>query len=129
MIGGDRIDAPDMDFFLQEPRHHVGMGTWMHEDIPLFIRGLPKLGEPMPSGVQNHDITLVHVDATLDHLGGIDIEIVQLIRQINDDARAVEPIHGDLIDSHPPGHKVTGRIEVGAHMVGRLNVLSVDAML
>ena len=88
-----------------------------------------ELAELVPAGVQEEQVALLHLDTVFDHLRRVEAELVHRVREIDERARTAEPLDRDLVDRHPGGHEVTGRIEMRAHVVRRHDVLRVDAVL
>ena len=60
--------------------------------------------------------------------GREDVEVVEHVAQVDDDAGAVAPFDRHLVDGLAVGDKVARRVQVRAHVVGGLDVLRVDAV-
>jgi hypothetical protein len=105
------------------------MRARMTMDVFLFVRLVAELRVLVPSGVQIEEIAFPHFCAVFYHLGRVEVELVHRVRQVHDDARAAEPLNGNLVDRPAVSHEVTRRIEVRPHVIRRHDVLRVDAML
>ena len=115
--------------FFEQPRHHVGMRAGMTVDVLLLVRARSELAVLVPAGVEEQQIAVLHLDAVFDHLRRVEAEFVHLVGQIDDHARTAQPLDRNLVDRHALRDEVARRIEVRAHVVRRLDVLRVDAVL
>ena len=105
------------------------MGSGMAMNVLLLVRGFAKLGEFLKAGMQNQDIPVTHLHPALDHFRSVEIQLANLITQIDNHSRPVQPVQRDLVDGLSTGHKMTRRIQVGAHVIGCHDILSIDPML
>jgi hypothetical protein len=129
MIGGDAIHSPDVNLLLEEPRHHVGMGARVIVVVQLLVGRAPEVRVLVPPGVQKQPVSLSHLHPLLDHLRRVEPELVHLVAQIDDDAGAAQPFERQLVDRLSRGDEMAGRVDVRAHVIRRLDVLRVDAVL
>ena len=89
----------------------------VHVNILFFIRLGAELRVPVPAGVQQQNVALAHFDARLDHLRRVGCEFVHFVRQVHDNAGAVQPLHWNLIDGHAAGDEMARGIQVRAYVI------------
>src|SRR6476661_5423741 len=83
----------------------------------------------MPARMNKQYIAVLHVSALLNIFWCKKPNVIQHVTQVNDHTRAVAPLNRDLVNRLAFGHKMTRCIEMCAHVIRRLNILRVDAML
>ena len=128
VVGGDHIDAPDLDLLVEQPLAEAVMGAGMALDIAFFIAFGRQERIFVPAGVDDQDVAIAHFNAFFNIFWPENIQVVQHIAQVHNDAGAIEPFQWQLVDGLAIGDKVLGRIQVGAHVVGGLDILGIDAM-
>src|SRR2546426_6127350 len=92
VVGGHTVDTPHVDLLLQQPRHQIGVRAGMVVVVALLVRRGAEVRVPVPSRVQQQQITRLHLNPLLDHLRGVYRQLVHLVPQVHDHARAAQPL-------------------------------------
>ena len=75
-----------------------------------------------------HKVTFSHLDPLLDHRRRVDSQLAHLVAQVHDRARAAQPLERQFVNRFAGRHEMARRINVRPHVIGRHDVLRVDAM-
>ena len=68
MVGGDHVDAPDVDLLLEQPVADAVVRAGMALDVAFFVAVRAEEGVLVPAGVDEEDVALAHLDALFDIL-------------------------------------------------------------
>ncbi len=129
VVGGNHIHAPDVNLLFQQPVTNAEMRTRVALDISLLIRLFTKERIFVPASMDEQNIAVLYIGALLDVLRCEKSNIVEHVTQVNDHAWSVAPLDGNLVNGLAFGHKMARRIQMRAHVVRCLDILSVDSML
>ena len=116
-------------FFFNSQSTMLAFGPGWPQQVFFLVGIVAQIRIVVPSGVDEEDVALTHISTLFDVFRPQQIEFAELVAQVNNHARTIKPVDRDLIDRLAFRHEMARRIKMSAHVIGRLDVLRVHAVL